>query len=191
MKKNNIFFTMIPAMVFAVVFSVFGASARAEESPVPCKLYAQADAEALFNETVSAGVKKTAMLPAGETCRYTFNKKGDVFGLTVKVSTTEAIREEGIHDSAEDVFHRQIEARKNGAHASKTFKEVQGLGHGAFWEGTSLYVLEEDVLLIITVRSVLEGSFNNREAMEAAHEEQNLALSLKVAETVLSRLGAS
>jgi len=182
--------TMIPAMVFAVVFSVFVASARAQGSPGPCELYTQADAKSLFNETVSAGVVKTAMLPAGETCRYTFNKKGDVFGVTVKVSTTEAIREEGIHDSAEDVFHRQMTAQGKSAHASKTFKEIQGPGHGAFWEGTRLYVLNGDILVIITVRSVLEGSFNSREAMDAAHEEQNLALSRKVAETVLSRLAA-
>lgn len=107
------------------------------------------------------------------------------------MSTTRAILKEGIYDSAEDVFQRQIKARKNSAYAAKTFKELQGLGAGAFWEGTSLYVLKGNILVIITVRSVLEGSFSNREAMDAAHEEQNLALSLKVADTVLSRLAVS
>ena len=58
---------------------------------------------------------------------------------------------------------------------------------GAFWEGTSLYVLKGDILVMVTVHSVLEGSFSNWEAMDAAHEKQNLTLSRKVAETVLSR----
>lgn len=191
MERLKTFFTVIPAMFFLAAFSFSLAPAWPEESLGPCELYTQADAEALFNEQVSYGVVRTVTLPAGETCRYTFNKKEDVFGLTVKVSTTHAIGKEGIYDSAEDVFQRQIKARKNSAHAAKTFKEVQGLGDGAFWEGISLYVLKGNILVIITVHSVLEGSFNNREAMDAAHEEQNLALSLKVAETVLSRLAAS
>ena len=59
---------------------------------------------------------------------------------------------------------------------------------GAFWEGTSLWVLEGDVLLIFKVNSVLEGSFESREALDEAKEAQNLELSLKAAETVLSRL---
>ncbi len=44
---------------------------------------------------------------------------------------------------------------------------------------------------MVTVHSVLEGSFTNREAMDAAREEQNLTLSRKVTETVLSRLTVS
>jgi len=185
--RNRIFYTMIPAMVFVAAFSFFAASAWAEGSPRVCELYTQADAEALFSENVSAGVMRQSMLPAGETCRYTFKKNGGVFGVTVKVSTTQAIREEGINDSAEDVFNRQTKARKSSAHAAKKFKEVQGLGRGAFWDGNALRVLKGDVLVIITVHSVLEGSFSNWEAMDAAHEKQNLTLSRKVAETVLSR----
>lgn len=30
-----------------------------------------------------------------KTCRYTFNKHGNVFGVTVKLSPTQAIRDKG------------------------------------------------------------------------------------------------
>lgn len=191
MKNNPIFCTLLPAIAFAAAFCFSMTSARAEGSSRPCELYTQEDAEALFNEKVSAGVMRETMLPAGESCRYTFRKHGSVFGVTVKVSTTRAIREEGIHDSAEDVFHRQVNARKSSAHAAKKCRQVQGLSDDAFWEGTSLYVLKGDILVMVTVHSVLEGSFTNREAMDAAHEKQNLGLSQEVAETVLSRLTVS
>ena len=104
------------------------------------------------------------------------------------MSTSGAIRDEGIFDSAKDVFERQIRARKANEETLKKFGEIEELGDGAFWEGTSLWVLKGDVLLIIKVNSPLEGSFKNREALDVAHEEQNLPLSIEVAETVLPRL---
>jgi len=104
------------------------------------------------------------------------------------LSTTPAIRGEGIFESAKDVFSRQVKARKSHEYASKKFHEVQGLGDDAFWIETALWVLKGDALFVITVNSVLEGSFKNTEAMETAHSGQNLALSKQVAATMLSRM---
>ena len=184
MKRKTLISTML-IIGFIAATIIFSPSSRAEGTPAPCDLFTRADAEALFGEEVSEGVLRDAVSPAGQSCRYSFM---DAFGITLRVATTEAIVEEGIYDSAKDVFDRQVKARKASENASKKYKTVEDLGDGAFWEGTSLWVLEGDVLLIFKVNSVLEGSFESREALDEAKEGQNLKLSLKAAETVLSRL---
>ncbi len=188
MKKRVLAITLISAIMATSVLAFTVSFARAEVVPIPCELYTQADAHALFNEDVSDGVARETVAPAGNSCRYTFKKNGSIFGVTVRVSTTVEIAGEGIFDSAKDVFERQVKARMASEEAVKKFKDIKGIGDGAFWEGTSLWVLKEDVLLIIKVNSPLEGSFKNREVLDAAQEEQDLALSLKVSETVLPKL---
>jgi hypothetical protein len=128
------------------------------------------------------------MFPAGESCRYSFTEKGDSYGITVRISTSAAIREEGINDSAADVMTRQKKARQAGGHAAETFRPVPGLGDDAFWNGSDLWVLKGDFLAVVTVHSVLEGSFKDMTSARKAREEQDLALSQKAAQTVLPRL---
>ena len=188
MRRNILLWTLIQIIVSGAVFGFTAAFAQAEVVPGSCDLYTRADAEALFNEDVSEGVMRETVSPKGNSCRYTFRKDGDVFGVTVRIATTRAISEEGIYDSAKDVFDRQTRARKSNEEAAKKYREIDGLGEGAFWEGTALWVLRGDVLLVIKVNSVLEGSFDSREALDAAQEDQDLALSLDVAGTVLPRL---
>lgn len=163
-------------------------STLAGASPDACGLYTRADAEGLFGRTVADGIARTTMFPAGESCRYSFTEKGDSYGITVRICTSAAIREEGINDSAADVMTRQKKARKAGGHAVDTFRPLQGLGDDAFWNGRDLWVLQGDNLLIVTVHSVLEGSFEDMAAARKAREEQDLALSQKAARTVLPRL---
>jgi hypothetical protein len=164
------------------------ASARAGASADACGLYTRADAEGLFSQTVSDGVARTTMFPAGESCRYSFTAKGDSYGITVRISTSAAIREEGINDSAADVMTRQKKARQAGGHAAETFRPVPGLGDDAFWNGSDLWVLQGDFLAVVTVHSVLEGSFKDMASARKAREEQDLALSQKAAQTLLPRL---
>jgi hypothetical protein len=164
------------------------ALARAGASADACGLYTRADAEGLFSQTVSDGVSRTTLFPAGESCRYSFTAKGDSYGITVRVSTTAAIREEGINDSAADVMTRQKKARQGGGHAAETFRPVPGLGDDAFWNGSDLWVLQGDTLVVVTVHSVLEGSFKDMTSARKAREEQDLTLSQKAAQTVLPRL---
>lgn len=166
------------AALAAVLFSV---PARGAEVLAPCELFAQADAEALFNEPVSPGVSRETVAPAGKSCRYSFRKDGSVYGVTVRVCTTEEITEEGIYASAEDVFSRQVGARTIHEEASKTFQEVGVPGGEAFWEGTALWVLKGDVLFLATVNAPLPGSFKDMNGMTAALEKQNLALARKAA----------
>ena len=126
--------------------------------------------------------------PAGAICRYTFTKNGASYSLKLRISDDAAIKEEGIQESAADVIARQKKARRNSANAAKNFREIPDLGDEAFWGGTDLWLLKGETLFIISVNTPLAGSFQNMEAMNKARSDQDLDLSLKVAETVLSRL---
>jgi hypothetical protein len=154
----------------------------------PCELYSRADAESLFKESVSEGVARETMSPAGRICSYTFKKNGDMYGLKVRISTTSAIQEEGLHDSAADVMERQKKARKASEQAVKTFRAIPELGDDAFWNGSDLWVLKGDVLILVTVNAFVEGSFKDMAAADMAREEQNLALARTAATTILARL---
>lgn len=189
MKKQR-FLLILTAAFFAAIPCFAVTSLYAGTLEEPCTLFTRDDAISLFNEEdVSEGVARVSTAPAGKICKYTFKHDGGVFGLTFRVCTTEEISGEGIFGSAADVFTRQENARKANEEAMKKYREVDGIGEGAFWDGTSLWVLDQDVLFIIKLNSVMEGSFSSREDLDAAVEEQNLTLSLEVAETLLSRLG--
>ena len=181
-------FSVSAAVIFILAGFLFLDNRSSLAAAAPCELYTRADAESLFNEPVSEGISRRTSVPDGESCRYSFKKNGGSYGLTIKVSESAAIKEQGIFESAADIMGRQKKARKASEHATTTFQELPGLGDDAFWSGSDLWVRKGEILLVITVHSVLEGSFQNREAMDAAGNEQDLALSRKVAEAVLSRL---
>jgi hypothetical protein len=65
---------------------------------------------------------------------------------------------------------------------------VPGLGDDAFWNGSDLWVLRGDFLVVVTAHSVLEDSFKDMTAARKAREEQDLTLSQKAAQTLLPRL---
>ena len=180
--------TMVFLIAAALAAGFLSVPAWGAEVPGPCGLFAQADAEALFSEPVSPGVSRETVAPAGKSCRYSFRKDGSVYGVTLRVCTTEEIAAEGIFGSAGDVFSRQIGARTRHEEASKTFLEVGVPGAEAFWEGTALWVLKGDVLFLVTVNAPLPGSFKDMNGMTAALEKQNLALARKAAEVILERL---
>lgn len=176
--------------VFVLLSIAACISAFAEEMqpPHPCELYTRADAEALFQQQVSEGVRKTTAAPAGQSCRYSFQKKGGTFGLTVRTATTGSIREEGIFSSAQDVVLRQKRARTSSDQAAKQFMVIADLGDDAFWSGSALWVLKGDLLAVINVNPMIDGLFQNRDAMDAAKSERSLALSRQVARVLLSHL---
>lgn len=184
--KHNL--SIVPVALILCLVWLMPSHTVAAATPDPCALYTKADAEALFKEGVSDGVSRKASFPAGATCRYTFTRNGSSYSLKLRVSDDEAIKEEGIQESAADVMERQKKARRNNANAAKHFQEIPNLGDDAFWNGTDLWFLKGPTLVIISVNSPLEGSFQNMAAMNKARGEQDLGLSLKVAETVLSRL---
>ena len=174
--------------VFLSMVACISAVAEEIQPPHPCELYTRADAEVLFQQQVSEGVRKTTVAPAGQSCRYSFQKRGGTFDLTVRTATTASIREEGIFSSAQDVVLRQKRARTSGEQAAKQFMVVADLGDDAFWSGSSLWVLKGDLLAVIKVNPVVDGLFKNRDAMDAAKSERSLALSRQVAKVVLSHL---
>jgi len=184
MKRRDIICIYTTAAIFLSFNLFFLSSARAQD---PCSLFTQTDAETLFKEPVSKVEKKKGMFPAGEICQYSFIKNGERFSITVKLSTTPEIKEEGINESAEDVFARQKKARLANEFASKTFKPIEGIGDDGFWNGNNLWILKGDSLIIITVNSKLTGSYKDRDSAEQARYEQDLALSKKSAEVILSR----
>lgn len=159
----------------------------AEPSDV-CGLYTKIDAEALLKQTVTDGTPRKTVMPAGDSCRYTYSKNGDTYSLKLRVSNSDEIKEEGIQDSASDVMERQEKARMNNPYAAKKFQKIPNLGSDAFWSGEDLWVLKDDTLLIISVHSFLDGSFQDMEAAQMAREEQDKTMSLEVAKTVLGKL---
>ncbi len=184
-KKAIIAYTTI-VLSISLLFPL--TSIQAGEPSVACGLYTKADAAALLKQTVTDGVSRATIMPAGDSCRYTYTKNGSTYSLKLRVSNSDEIKNEGIQDSATDVMERQKRARKNSAHAAKMFQEIQNLGTDAFWGGEDLWVRKDDTLLIISVHSFLDGSFKDMEELKKASEEQNRDLSLQVATTVLAKL---
>ncbi len=183
MKKHPI--VVCGYLAFTLTWLLPQAYAQAGEA---CGLYTKADVEDLFKQTVAEGVSHETMLPAGDSCRYSFDKNGGTYSLKLRVSNSAAIKKEGIQDSAADVMERQKTARKNSSYAAKKFEQIPNLGTDAFWGGEDLWVLKDDTLLIISIHSFMDGSFPDMDAMQKASAQQDRALSIQVAETVLSRL---
>ena len=115
--KKSVVLTGVIFLLFWVQF-LFSTSVFAGELKV-CEIFSKGDAEALFNEPVSDGKMRKATFPAGETCRYTYKKNGDVYGIKVRLSPSSSIREEGINESAADVMARQKKARSGSAQADR------------------------------------------------------------------------
>lgn len=167
---------------------LFFALCQSAVGQTPCQLFTKADAEALFQRPVNDPSSRTTAMPNGNLCRYTFSHAGGTHGVTVRISTSQEIAEEQFFESAQDIMDRQKQTREKHDYASKGFKVLSNLGDDAFWNGTDLWLLNGDILAIITVNSVLEGSFPDMDTMNKAVEDKNLALSLEVAETILSFL---
>jgi hypothetical protein len=160
----------------------------AEDSPDACLLFTEADASALFQESVSPGAARDAITPAGTSCRYSYAKDDGVFGLTLTYCTDASIAQEGIFDSAADVMMRQLRARQNSAHASALLKIMPGLGDEAFWDGTSLWMRKGGHLVLLKPSPHLTGSFASMEAADAAKAERSLELAAQAAQIILPRL---
>lgn len=153
-----------------------------------CELLTRDDAGKILGAAVSAGVSRTTMMPAGQSCRYTYQMNGSVYGVTVRITTDSEIKEEGFNDSATDLMSKQKETRTGHAYAATTFKEITSLADDAFWSGTDLWVLKGSVLFIVKSDSYLSGSFKNMNEAKQAAEAQNLQYSLDIARVVVARL---
>ncbi len=174
-------------VLLAVVSS--GALAQGKAgTPNPCDLFTKAEAETLFKEAVSDGQTGKSAMPALSTCKYSSMKKGVAYGVTIKIATTDALRQEGFYSSAKDVFTRQKKARMSSEDTAKQVKVVRGLGDDAFWNGHDLWIVRGDYFVNIVANSFLEGSFKSTEAMQKARYEQDLDLSCKVAEKVVKKI---
>lgn len=174
-------------LLFLLIFALPAGSARAD-IPNPCGLFSQEDAEALLGLEATTVRGTDAVSPAGKVCTYFFKKDGGVYEVKVRIASDEEISEEGIYDSAADVFVRQAEARKKHDYASTKYREMEVAAAEAFWSGSSLWALKGDLLFIISVKAPLAGSFSSMDEANAAREENNMNLSLKALETVLERL---
>lgn len=187
MNGKTFAFRITASMVF--ILSGFSMAIGGQKNILsPCELFNRADAEDLFKEPVSEGKFRKTSFPAGESCQYVYKKKGDAYGVTLKVATTAALRQEGMFKSASDAFTRQKNALASSGYGKQKLMGLQNLGDGAFWNGHDLWVLKGDCRMIITVNSFLPGAFKNREAMDRARNDQDLNLSRKVATKALSRM---
>jgi hypothetical protein len=184
--QQRFFRQVVTALVLS--FVAFSNQGLAQDSPEACLLFTEADAGGLFQESVSPGVVRDAITPAGSSCRYTYTKNGEVFGLNLTYCTDASIAQEGIFDSVADVMMRQLRARKNSAHASTLLKIIPGLGDEAFWDGSALWLRKGGSLVLIKPSPHLAGSFANMEAADAAKEERSRELAVQAAEIILPRL---
>ncbi|MEN8199236.1 MAG: hypothetical protein ABFR63_04080 [Thermodesulfobacteriota bacterium] len=188
MKFHNSLSILILATLLITTGFCINAPAQ-ENNPVNvCELFTKTDAQALFKTAVSGQRDGRTSFPAGHKCRYTYKKNGDVFGVTFRLSTSTELQEEGINDSASDLFSRQKKARTSGGHAQKNFTLIQAIGDDAFWNGNALWVLIKENVLIIDVDSSLAGSFPDRQAADTAQSDQDLGLSREVAAIILPKM---
>jgi hypothetical protein len=186
MIKTKILIFVLGVSLVALVFSM--AFGQTKGGLIPCDLFTKGEAEALFKAAVSEGQTGMTSMPAALSCRYSFRKRGADYGVTLKVSTLEDIKQEGIYDSPKDYFTRQKRARLASDITAKKFKVIPGLGDDAFWNGFALWIIKDKTCINIAVNSLLKGGFENREAMEKARYDQDLALARMVAEKVLPRI---
>lgn len=166
----------------------FGGEICAQGLSDACGLMTQTEVSDLFQEAVAAGVERTTVTPAGRSCRYSYTREGDVYGMTLIHCTDASIAEEGIFDSAADVMVRQLRARKNSPTASGMLEIIPNLGEEAFWDGSALWMRQGRHLVRVAPSPHLAGTFADMAAADAAKRERGLALARRAAETILTRL---
>jgi hypothetical protein len=188
MKKR--FSLILTASLCFILLTAFfsGTFAQNKGAQNPCDLFTRAEAGMVLRETVSDGQTGKGAMPVVNTCRYSFQKKGASYGVTIKIATTDALKQEGFYSSAKDVFARQKKARMSSEDTAKKVKVIQGLGDDAFWNGHDLWIVKGDYFVNIVANSYLEGTFKNTEAMQKARYEQDLEISRKVAEKVIQKI---
>lgn len=178
-------------LCFSLVLSVAVIDCSASQSPEninSCSLFTQKDAERALGNATDSGVDRNSMMPAGRSCRYTFKKNGNIYGIKIIIASDSLIKEEGLFESASDNFQRQKQARKNHDYASKLLSQVPNLGDDAFWSGSKLWVLKGSTLLIIDSDAYLEGTFKDRDEADKARKELDLRISLDAARVMLNKL---
>jgi hypothetical protein len=185
-KKSHISVIILSFLLVVATF-VTPKEARGQQ-PNACELLTRDDADKILGATVSAGVSRTTMMPAGQSCRYTYQMNGSVYGVTLRITTDSEIKEEGLNDSAADLMSKQKKARAGHAYAATTFKEITGLSDDAFWNGTDLWVLKGRLLFIVKSNAYLSGTFKNKDEAKQAAETRNLQISLDIAKVVMSGL---
>jgi hypothetical protein len=153
-----------------------------------CELLTRAEAQGILNESVSDGQSGKGSMPAVSTCKYSYSKKGATYGVTLKVATSDALKQEGFYASARDVFTRQKKARMSSEQTAKRLKVLPGLGDDAFWNGHDLWIVKGEYFINIVSSSFLGGAYKSSEEMEKARADQDEALARKLAEKVLPRL---
>lgn len=182
---------MLILVFFSCFLSLYSFASEAlcqANIPDPCALFTKQEADAIFKESMSGGQSGIGAMPSSKTCKYSFKKKGATYGVTIKLSTTQALKEEGFYSSAKDVFTRYKKARMSSGELANKMIMVQGLGDEAFWNGYDLWVVVGDYFLNIAASSFLDGSFKNTEEMEKQRYEQDLGLSRHVAEKAIEKL---
>ena len=179
--------TAMAVLTFLLLFTLEAGPLFAN-SPDPCELFPQGEAEALLGMEAASVRQSDAVSPAGRLCTYFFKKDGGTFDAKLRTASDDEIAAEGIYESAADAFTRQVEARKKHEYASAKYRELETPGAEAFWNGVSVWALKDGLLLIITVNPPLGGTFASMDEATAAKEEKSLDFSLKILESALGKL---
>ncbi len=176
-------------LLLTVVFVILAAApAAANDGVSACDLLTKAEAEGLLRESLSDGQPGKTSMPAADTCKYTYKKKGATYGVTLKVATTATLKQENFYNSAQDVFSRQKKARMASPDTAQKMRVIPGLGDDAFWNGYDLWIVKGPYFVNVISSSFLAGSFPSTAAMEKARYDQDLLIARKIAEKVLPKL---
>ncbi|WP_028578833.1 hypothetical protein [Desulfogranum japonicum] len=151
-----------------------------------CSLLREDQAAWLLETEVQPGKTTQGMLPAGKICTYR-SREGDA-SLKYKISSNRDITEEGLFDSAADIINRQRKARHNASIPDTTLTDKNRPGDDALWDGTSLWVLSDHTLLLITVIHHTEQTFADMDEMKKTLRLERRKRSIEAAQIILERL---
>lgn len=129
----------------------------------------------------------------GLNCSYAsidqFEKSGNV-SITIN-TTADMKKSDSIFGSAKEMYdkkryaYREALKRRNEA---DTFQEIKGLGSDAYWNGTSLNILNSDTTVTIRVSGGFGLSAHNSQELDKKVEAKKLGISKEIAQSVLEGL---
>ncbi len=150
-----------------------------------CSLLTQKEAAELIQAKVQEGQVSQGMMPAGPICTY-LSLEGDA-SLKYKLSSDKDIKEEGLFDSAADIITRQRKARRNATISGVTLDVKKIPGDDTLWDGSNLWVVSGDTLLLVTVVHRTEQTFTDMAEMRKELRKERRQCSIKAAEIILER----
>ncbi len=167
---------------------------QADNIPDPCNMLTHQEIEKIMNIPMKEGKSKDYRnIFGGLGCNYgsinMFEKSGSV---SITIDTTKSMEETGyIWESAKERFDKEKYAYKNALkrrNKASTFHKIKGIGEDAYWNHSSLKILNKDTYIYIRVNAGAGMSASNSEELHKKVDAKNLSVSKKIAQRILEKL---